>query len=187
MQSLWNDKCKQVEARVRPIFRSTRLYSLIKHRGLTVSSWPQMRSSPWAPLPLHLCRHMCFLPICCPFHQLASQLLHTHRKCAFSKKPNALEMPSPPPNPANLNSTLKPASGFRHLSPYFHTNIRISHCDCCKKTLTNKATDRNVPVAPKGAALCRSSLFYFKMSGVVLLSQISRKIIIINTTIHLHL
>lgn len=79
-------------------------------------------------LPLHPYRRMCFLLICSSFHQLASLLLCSRRKCAFSKEPNALEMPSPPPNPANLNATLNPASGFQYLSPYFHTNIGFSHC-----------------------------------------------------------
>lgn len=47
------------------------------------------------------------------FFQLASLLLNSQRNCAFSKEPNALEMPSPPPNPANLNATLNPACGFQ--------------------------------------------------------------------------
>lgn len=85
-------------------------------------------------------------------------------KCAFSKELNALEMPSPPPpNPANLHSTLNPASGFQHLWPYFHTNMRISYCYCCTKILTNKIMKVNFPVG-------KSSPFYFKMLHVSPLS-----------------
>lgn len=87
---------------------------------------------------------MCFLPICCFFPPISwiSCFSCTRTKWAFfffpPKEPSALEMPSPPPNPANLNSTPKPASGFQRLSPYFHTNIRISQCFCCEKILINK-------------------------------------------------
>lgn len=88
-----------------------------------------------------------------------------HRgKCAFSKKLNALEVPSPPPNPANLHSTLKPASDFQHLSPSFHTNIRILQCCCSTKILT---TLKN---GSEGTTFCRIRLFYFKMQHVPPLS-----------------
>lgn len=121
-------------------------------------------------------QQMCFLSICGPFHQLAFLLLGSRRKCAYSKEPNALEMPSPPPNPAHLNTTLKPASAFQHLPPYFHTNIRSSHCCCCcTKILTNKEMKAGVPGAAEGAARCRSGLFYSRRSCFALTTLNSNK------------
>lgn len=147
---------------VRPIFRP--ICSLVNHREPSVSSRTFNEVSTMGPLPVHLHRSIYFLLFRSSFHQLASLRRRTRGKCAFSKKLNALEVPSPPPNPANLHSTLNPASDFQHLSPSFHTNIRISQCCCSTKIFT---TQKN---GSEGTTFCRIRLFYFKMQHVPPLS-----------------